>query len=112
MKLKQSKPELIRTGNRFLKIMADGEKPKQIMAAEGLSHWAFWKAVYTARDAKSPDKPLTLSAPRETDPNSRAPWSYCDGELLNLVHEIKAEMEIAVTNGWWTPEEGWRALLQ
>lgn len=108
-----SHAELIRTGNRFLQMMAEGEKPKQIMAAVGVTHYMFFRAVRLAREAKFLDKPPILSTLRKADPNSpRAPWSYCDGELLDLVHEIKAEMKMAVANGWWTPEEGWRALLQ
>jgi hypothetical protein len=46
--------DLIRSGNRFLQLMADGGKAKVIARDAGLPIWHFWKAVNAARDAAAP----------------------------------------------------------
>lgn len=96
--------DLIRTGKRFLQMIADGYFPKEIMRDNGVSHYAFWKAVTAAREAAAPTPPAAPPQP-VVDPDARAAWSYCDGELLDLVRQTRREMEAAQRRGW-DPEKG------
>ena len=78
--------DLIRSGNRFRKMLDDGQKAKVIAREAGITTGAFWKAVYAARDNAAPVAP---------EPAPDAPWWQLSGHEIAVLHAIRDEIRAA-----------------
>jgi hypothetical protein len=92
--------DLIRSGNRFLQLMADGGKAKVIARDAGLPIWHFWKAVNAARDAAAPPIAADVISlherhygrPSKPDPEVAFRLSLAD---IRILHAIRDEIRAA-----------------
>ena len=105
MRERRSREQMIAQGKRFLAMLAAGDTAADIATKHAIPRAAVWSAVNAARVAVALTRANAVAVAAPRDPDVRAPWSYCDGELLDLVRKTRAEMEAAVARGW-TPEQG------
>lgn len=80
--------ELIRSGNRFIQMMAEGVTVKAMMRDFGLSHSGVWKAINAARDARS-----AATAPEPDPPD--IPWYRLTPREIGMLHMIRDEIRAA-----------------
>lgn len=78
--------ELIRTGNQFLRLKAEGVSVKTLMHEFGLSHSGVWTAISAARDARA----LGVE-PEAAD----IPWYRLTPREIGVLHLIRDEIRAA-----------------
>jgi hypothetical protein len=82
--------DLVRTGNRFLQLMADGVPVKDIMSEAGLKRYRFNQAVAAAREARK-----ASVRPIEPEPVADVAWYCLTAPEIRMLHAIRDEIRAA-----------------